>query len=33
MIDLGAWASEEYAVAAETGPLSGELGHNDFQDD
>jgi len=34
MIDLGAWASEEYKVpAADTSPLSGELGQRDFQDD
>jgi endogenous inhibitor of DNA gyrase (YacG/DUF329 family) len=33
MIDLGAWASEDYKVAAESGPLSGQLGQQDFQDD
>ena len=32
-IDLGAWASEDYKVAAESGPLSGQLGQQDFQDD
>jgi|JI8StandDraft_1071087.scaffolds.fasta_scaffold66505_3 hypothetical protein len=34
LIDLGAWASEDYRVPADnTSPLSGELGQQGFQDD
>ena len=34
LIDLGAWANEDYKVgAADSSPLSGELGQRDFQED